>query len=495
MAADDNSILLFTLAGVLLIVLILAIIGLCLFFSSNSKQKQIAFAAANNPGIGSVQLNWTYNFSGWAEDPVTSDTAKTINFNLKIWYSNTNTGSPDQTLLLNSDGSNGGLQYNAPTQSGQYPDVYNYEIVLDAATYFAAGTNTMTLQSAIGTATSDPTDPAQVSVEAPVSAAATFNGSYFAACGYIDAVDPSDVSQTSTMLLWKQSVGNNGNFTASEFCYILTFTAVQGGGDLTTLGFSNGTQTLPNGITYVVDTNAQTITMTFSDSPTVTPISNSCCCIPENDQTTSLIQFSGDSNNYYVLLTSPNATNASSNSLEFQVTLSTFQSDCSTQVGDTSTANLYVAGPTTTPTITTSCNPNCSYDDKIEPYAVPTSKTVCDKTLQNNPISVQFVGGSAVTFTLSRIPNVGDFMSVLQVTENAINADDPKMNTVLSDKSSDWPITWNLPSGSYTGSCVLYVKAFESGPLIGIYNVIVSPFTINLETPDLSQPSWSPTSS
>jgi hypothetical protein len=472
-----KSVLLIVLAFVLVIILICMVTGLIMFSLSPSssccgKRRNPGFAFAAGAASGSVSLSWTNDFSGWPS-PVTIDTANSVDFILQIWTGSDTTGAPTQKPTLNSDGSNGGLRYNTPTTSDNI--TYNYGITLDAATYFTVGSNTMTLESSVGSLTSAQSATATVSVGAAITAAATFNGTNFVACGYTDTLSPPVISATKTMLLWKQPVtaGNN----PSDFCYTLTTT---GAGSMAALGFVAGTT---NGVTTVVAN--KTMTVTFDSSAKITTMAT-CCCIPSSVTTTSILQ-SSDKKTNYVLLISDNVATATGQNIVYPVTLTTYQSDCKTIVGDPSVANVTTIGPVSAPTLTTSClvTPSCVYSASLVSNAwdKATSSTVCGTTLTGAPLS-GVTEGNAVKFTLAPVPSWSNLTSVLTVNETALNSPS-KTNSIVSTDILNWTggITWNLPSGAYTASCVLYTTAFDNGPLVAAYNVVAAPFNIDLETP------------
>lgn len=489
--------LLITLIFIFVILIICFITGLVIYSLSSScsscgrrSNKLSAFSAApTNPGSGTVELSWQFDLSGLGETPSTA-AAESVDFNLRIWYNAQATGTQDELLLLTSDDS-GDVQYHTPTTSGN--SIYNYTAVLDASKYFSVGTNSVTIQSVMGsgnnTIQSDQTSPAvTVTVSAAISSQAVWSSSKFVACGYNDP-ENFEVAVTPVVLLWKQPLDNVG-LVPSEYCYKITFSEITG--DLTGFGFPTNPYTV-NGISVTRDPNDpdRSLIVTATDNATITKLSNDCCCIPEN-QNTSIIQFGGDTSNYYLLLRSPTPVNQlTAGSVKAHLSLYTYQSDCVTAIpGGRSQADLFIAGPSDVPTLTqTPCSPNCSFDESIAPNKTSTTgDTTCNTTLSPQPAS-DFTGGSAVTLTITNtswLSSTG-FKAILYVTESVINSGNSQQYAVVVNNSDNWPITWNLPSGYYTTSCVLYANVFINGPIIPVYsmsqNVVNGVFQVDLDTP------------
>ena len=193
-----------------------------------------------------------------------------------------------------------------------------------------------------------------------------------------------------------------------------------------------------------------------------------------------------------MLLRSPNPVNQlTAGSVKAHLSLYTYQSDCVTAIpGGRSQADLYISGPNDVPTLTqTPCSPNCSFDESITPNQTSTTgTTICNATLSPQPVS-DFSGGSAVTFAITNtswLATTG-FKAILYVTESVINSGSPQQYAVVLNDDDKWPITWNLPSGYYTTSCVLYAHVFNDGPIIPVYsmsqNVVNGIFQVDLDTP------------
>ncbi len=429
---------------------------------------EITFSAAPNPGGGEVQLTWTFDSSELG--------GQDISFPVNIWWQEETPsgGQAYETLTL------------TPTSDPKYTNTSgnNYTATLEAETYFQQGTNWIAIAAEIGSGDSQLnsayTDAQEVIVEGEVTQSAVFASTFFVACGYED----TGVDKTSMKLMWQQPLDPGVNM--NEYCYTI---GVDDSNDLAAMGFTTGSDT-DNGIDIDVDSNAGTITVKVSGTPNEVTVKGSDCCCYEDPGNRASIFKVGDNSpfTYYISITGDTEVTATTTK-SIGLTLSTFKSDCTTAVSTPdNSGTAYIVSNDSSPTLLQQyCSSACEYNEDINNNdSIFKDFTNCGDKYDGKLLIKFSQGGAAVTFGLNELSLDSSIIGLymLTVKESVINTT-PADFIVYSE---NMPITWNLPSGYYTPSCLIYAYQLDKGSYIPIYNVSAAPFKVNLVSPQDVKP-------